>query len=269
LKKSTVAFTLALVACSSSSSPPTTVPDGGTPPTTVPDGGTCSFDVYRHDPNSWLLTVPEMHFDFWGSYWTNGNNTDALVFQTDWSYLLDSGNVLERLSEYGIHEGTLDPVNHYNTGSTTYVGDAGEFVHNEDGGSVSILDDNTFVATINSEIQGGTLPYPTDNTVYVVMLPPNVNSQLMVNSNFIGYHRNGSYGEQRYAYAIILYTGVVDNNKVIMHELAEAATDPLLGTGFTGANNEQEVGDLCEAYFDTIGGIEVQSLWSQALCQCR
>jgi hypothetical protein len=240
----------------------------------APDAGGCPYNVYQHTPGSWLLTQPFMVFDFWGAYWTEGNSFgpdfEAQNFQTQWVSLFDQGNVLQRLSEYGVHEGTISNNFYLNTGSTSYVGDAGEFVRNEDGGGVSMLDDTTFQPTINNEIQAGNLPFPTSNTIYVIMLPPNETTATMVNAGFIGYHDNGSYDNVPYTYAIILYLGNIEGNIVISHEVAEAATDPIVSVGgYFGANGEQEVGDLCENQTDTFVNVKVQKLWSAKLCQCQ
>ena len=177
---------------------------------------------------------------------------------------MGTGNVLQLMAEYGVHQGNMDPYSHFNNGSTVYLNDGGV----NDAG-VKVLDDSSFVNTLNNEIQYGNLPFPTDNTIYVVMLPPGVTSNFLVTDGFSGYHRSGTYGNQRYAYAIVLYLGPDETNVVISHELAEAATDPLLGTGYTGSNDEQEVGDLCTGVFDYIDGIAVQKMWSQDLCSCQ
>ena len=232
---------------------------GSTSISTTGDNSQCVGNVTRPSPTSWLLTEPEVHFDFWGDWSSFPKAKQPYSYQLDWFYLLNYGHVLQRLSEYGIHEGTLDTTYYTNTGSTTYVNDSGV----NDAGQ-TLLDDSSFTATLNAEIQLGLLPYPNDNTLYVVMLPPNVYSGEMINNGWGGYHGHYSYGSQKYAYAIVSYSG---NDVIISHELYEAVTDPGLDSYFDRPNGG-EIGDLCAPYTEGINGISVQKVWSQSLCSC-
>lgn len=216
--------------------------------------GTCPHNVTRHDPNGWLLSVPSVHMDFWGSW----NQFDINTATANWSVLLNRSDILDRLAEYDIHTGTFDINYSVNTGSTTYA-DGGA---PSDGGAPTVLDDNTFGPTLNGEILTGSLPYPTDNTLYVIMLPSNTTTQLMVQHHWIGYHTHYSFVGQRYAYAMV--SG--NDNVTVSHEIYEAATNPDGSSGWYG--NGSEIGDFCEGDKRNIDGVIVQKVWSQDICQC-
>jgi len=207
-----------------------------------------------------MLAEPEVHLDFWGDWDNFPLARQPISFEQDWLVLFGSGHVFQRLSEYGIHEGMIDSNYYTNPGSTTYVNDGGL----DDAGQ-SLLDDNSFPAIINNEIQGGTLPYPNDNTIYVIMLPPNIFTASMLKNNWGGYHMHASFGAQRYAFAIVSYS---ENDIMASHELYEAATDPD-GNGLYDRNTGSEIGDLCQSYIELVAGLAVQKVWSQALCQCQ
>lgn len=223
----------------------------------------CSYTVARQDPNGWLLTRPEVHLNFWGD-WKSSYNTPA-NFEAAWSVLLNNGTVLQRLSEYGIHEGTCDSNYYLTAGSNTYVNDSGS---SNDAGN-NALDDSTFGDTINAEIRLNQLPYPNDNTLYLIFLEPGDTSESIVTHGWGGYHAHYSYGTQRYAYAILKYAG--DNNTVVTtsHEIYEAATNPGGNSGYWDVPSGEEVGDLCQGNNESIYGNVIQTVWSQQLCQCQ
>lgn len=222
-------------------------------------GSNCPYHVYHHDPNGWLLTEPEVHLDFWGNWnqWSDAIGiTQPDTFLYDWYSLLNQDGVMQRLAEYGIHEGTLDITAYYNPGPTVIDG--------VDAGGSSVLDDTTFAATLGNEIQTGSLPYPNSNTLYVVLLPPNVTTSKIVTNQWDGYHASSSYAGQAYAYAIVRYSGKLATTS---HEIYEAATNPG-GSGFFDDASGNEIGDLCQPNSETINGYTVQKVWSQSLCSC-
>jgi hypothetical protein len=232
----------------------------------------CINDVVQRSPGSWLLKQPEVHFDFWGKYWSqqkqdSGTGASEMDdYEFDWTQLLQ-GAVLERLSEYGIHQGSLDPEYYANDPSANVRADGGY-----DEARAPQISDSSIPTELNLEISLGILPYPNDNTLYVVMLPPGVTDDTLVNDSANGYHDSSSYGDQRYAFAVILYLGPEADNGVISHELYEAATDPKVGDGFLNVDGD-EIADLCEGHGTqsqvSVDGITVQKVWSQATCVCQ
>jgi hypothetical protein len=227
---------------------------------------TCLHNIVRGNANSWLLSTVEMHLIFWGSYPEN----QKAVYQTDWSMLINYGTVLQRLAEYGIHGGLLD--------SNYYSLNAGDVLPNADGGAptstvldsgLALLDDSQVSTQLNNDIQLGNLPYPNDDTLYMIMLPPGTATNAMIQNSWGGYHSYGIYGSQRYAYAIISNHGddVNTTNIIISHELGEAATDPGLN-GWYDRNTGVEIGDLCAGVPVQVDGYIVQKFFSMGSCKC-
>jgi hypothetical protein len=257
---------LACVACS-----PGTFGDEDVAVFTSPSG--CIHNVIQRIPGGWLLREPEVHFDFWGDYWTNqvpdGGLPEEQQYWVDWTDILTRGTVLQRLDEYGIHGGSLEIVVHNNDTSANIGPDT-----DIDEAGLPELSDSVFPAQLNLEISLDLLPYPNDNSLYVVMLPPGVTTQHLVNDNAAAYHNWASYGSQRYAYAVIGYQGANQaDDAVLSHEIYEAATDPDVKTGFIDWTTGDEIADLCEDHRGqsnvVIGGVTVQKVWSQAACTCE
>ena len=232
----------------------------------------CNHSVYRHDPNGWLLKTPELHLDFYGSYWSN-NPSESSLFEAQWESLLTNGTALQRLSEYGIVQGTIDS-NYYNTDlsidtSLSSVDDAGitldKLGMTDD---QSLIDDSAIPSQINSDIQAGILPLPNDNTIYVIVLPPYVGTKSMTGKGYYAYHSHYAYGSSRYAFAVIHYGDSDTINVSIAHETYEAASNPD-GNGYYDDNAiDGEIGDFCDRIPEYIDGIVVQKVWSEASCVC-
>jgi hypothetical protein len=234
--------------------------------------GVCPFHVTRGNANSWLLVEPEMHLVYWGNYPAN----DAATYQFVWDALLNKETVLQRLSEYGIRGGTFD-TNQYNNNINATL-------PNPDGGAPAIekndagiveLDDNLIPTELNNEILAGELPYPNDNTVYMIMLPPGTSTHNLLSGD-AGYHYFSSYNGQRYTYGVIGYRGADWNgtDEVVSHELAESATDPDTSTGwrdYTLGHYNDEIADICVWIPVSYGfyGYTVQKYWNQDLCVCQ
>lgn len=246
--------TIMVAACGGSTSNSTDAPSSSS--------NNCPYSVARQDSSGWLLTRPEVHLNFWGD-WKDSYTPG--IFENTWSTLLNGGTVLQRLSEYGIHEGTCDSKYYMTTGSTTYANDGGSF----DDAGTNALDDSTFGDTINAEIRLNQLPYPNDNTLYLIFLKPGDTTEMILSHHWGGYHDNYSYGSQRYAYAILRYLGDSDTTVTTSHEIYEAATNPGDGPGYSDRTSGEEVGDLCQGNNENIDGCTVQTVWSQQLCQCQ
>jgi hypothetical protein len=55
--------------------------------------------------------------------------------------------------------------------------------------------------------------------------------------------------------------------KVFSHEVAEACSDPDVGSGII-VNNNQEIGDVCNNTWQTINGHAEEAYWSEADLRC-
>jgi hypothetical protein len=122
------------------------------------------------------------------------------------------------------------------------------------------------------------LPAPGPNTLYSIFLPPNVAVVLGGSRScqaFCGYH---DAIDDTTFYAVVPYPGCsgcvggLDEfdalTSTISHELAEAITDPVPGTGwYDDANGE--VGDICAWQTKRLGRYVVQLEWSNAANACK
>jgi hypothetical protein len=224
----------------------------------------CQYQVYRHSENGWLLSNPELHIVFYGSQWPN-NYQQELQIQEAWTTLFQN-NVLQRLSEYGIKHGSVDPT-YYNSALNLDIDSKGNLLGTP--AVPLVIDDGIIATTINNDIQSGLLPFPNSNTNYTIMLPPNVTTQQLSGEKAVGHHRYATYDGVDFTYSVVVYQSTNDAMDVIMeHELAEASTNPDLANGYYGTDTSQEVGDLCVWQYDYISGYQVQRLWSEATCTC-
>ncbi len=108
---------------------------------------------------------------------------------------------------------------------------------------------------IHQQIASGNVPAPTANTLYFFFVPSGVKVENGIEFscfNFCGYH--GNIGTSLF-YAVIPYPdchtclgnfSVNDALTIIAsHELCEAITDPIPGTGWVNVSSRNEIGDLC------------------------
>lgn len=230
----------------------------------------CITQVRKQD-NGWILNQAETHFVFWGAYWQT--TREQATIQGNWNYLYSQKHVFQRLAEYGIEQGMLDPTPSLTNPGLQLPGDGGMIVPLDstgiDAGVLIELDDGAIGTQLDQEIRDGIVPPPqNDQTLYVIFLPPNSTTVYMTKGHFAGYHGHASYGSKRYAFAIIGYS----NDIILSHEMYEAFSDPDDTTGYRDGDNE--IGDLCENietpsdFSTTIDGVTVQKVWSQSTCTC-
>jgi hypothetical protein len=130
---------------------------------------------------------------------------------------------------------------------------------------------------LRTEIDSGTLPRKTANSLYFVFLPPN--SQVTQGGSkscqtFCGYHDATT---DNIFYAVMPYPGCAGCEgglpipdaltSTSSHELCEAITDPVPGTGWYDDNNG-EIGDICAWKTKTLGSYVVQLEWSNSANSC-
>ena len=121
------------------------------------------------------------------------------------------------------------------------------------------------------------LPGPNANRLYVIFLPPGV-AVVMAGSRscqaFCGYH---DAIDDEIFYAVLPYPGCAGClggedafdalTSTTSHELAEAVTDPIPGTGWYD-DAHGEVGDICAWRTKRLGDYIVQLEWSNAARDC-
>ncbi len=147
---------------------------------------------------------------------------------------------------------------------------------------------STIQEFLQQHINDGSLPAPTDQTIYAVYLPAGVSITVDADAScqvFLGYHNTLSVTPEAGAAIPVAYTIVPRCNSSTTnttlsasHELIEAATDPDVGLNSVGyymlnrtwAFGGGEVGDLCVDVTNAGGdhynesGLIVQRSWSNA-----
>ena len=232
------------------------------------DNSACVIQVENHSSidTEWLLKNPEIHFVYWGTYWQTSNQSFPVseYFNTCWSELMTNSLVLQRLAEYGVGPGTFDQNQYYNYPELDNI----IYLYNNS----NVIDDSVIVPEINKEIQYQAVPYPNNNTLYVIFLPQNVNTISLAQQGYGGYHNYNSYNGQNYSYAIITYFSDQEKTDgLISHEITEATTDPNFQEYYSSSDGS-EIADLCENDGDysleTVNNCVIQKVWSQRLCLC-
>jgi hypothetical protein len=148
-------------------------------------------------------------------------------------------------------------------------------------GTSPSIDDSQIQTIIQNEINAGHTAAPTGNTLYFVFTPPgDAVTQGGHNSTnyFLGYHLLYTSGGHNVYYAVIAdqtaapnanlgglgLTALQGEESVSSHEMAEAITDPVPGSGWYNLAGG-EIGDLAGNESYTLDGNQVQYLWSNAL----
>jgi hypothetical protein len=211
--------------------------------------------TYRGGP---LLSAAAVVTAFWGDDWLAGEAPMLTQVNDFFLYVLNS-EVIDQLSEYSVPG---KAIGHGSLAATAVITDQ------KPGASVT---DAEIQDLIRSQIRGGTLPATTPNSLYFVYLPPGVDVDLggqLSCSSFCGYH---DALDGTVFYAVMPYPGcsgcvgglhVLDAlTSTSSHELCEAITDPVPGTGWYDDSNG-EIGDICAWQTKTVGPWTVQLEWS-------
>lgn len=219
--------------------------------------------TYRGGP---LLTAVEVFTVFWGAAWKQSANS-ILMNQMNqfFDYILTS-SLMDQLSEYGVPG---KAIGHGKRIGTTVIASPAP------GAAVQ---DSAIQSMIQQEINAGTLPATTANTLYFVFLPDGVTVEQGGSAScqaFCGYH--DTFGNNIY-YAAMPYPGcsgctgglaVLDAlTSTSSHELCEAITDPTPGEGWYDDTNG-EIGDICAWKTKQLGGYTVQLEWSNKAGACE
>jgi len=148
-----------------------------------------------------------------------------------------------------------------------------------------MMDDTALRAGLAADIEGGALPRPSQDTVYVLWYPAGSGFGLSIRgahscADFFGYHEAGTLNDgTRFAYAVVpecAGSTIDDLTASASHELIESCTDPLQDTApayaYTDSNHPggafvygTEVADLCilTPHFQPAGfPWQIQRSWS-------
>jgi len=218
--------------------------------------------TYRNGP---LLTAVHVYTVFWGTQWASAPSAQPLITGVNqFFHDILTSSLIDQLGEYSVPGKTIG--HGKLLGSKTISANAPR-------GSIT---DSQVAARLKQWIKTGTVPKSTANTLYFIYLDPGVVSILGGSKscqNFCGYHNHtGSV-----YYAVMPYptcTGCLGGLALLdaltgtsSHELCEAITDPVPGSGWYDDTNG-EIGDICAWNFKKIGSHTVQLEWSNKAGKC-
>lgn len=219
--------------------------------------------TYRGGP---LLASVQIFNLYIGAAWSTGNpKTVAAGLDAFFKFVVTSP-LIDQLAEYDV---------------PNYKITHGTFLGSTVLSSVltpSSVTDAWMQQTLQQAIAGGgVVPKPGPNVLYFLYLPPGVTLTQGGGRScqaFCGYHDdiNGTifYAAMPYANCNGCLGGLSTLDALTStssHELCEAITDPVPGTGwYDDANGE--IGDICAWQTKKIGSYTVQKEWSNAQNQC-
>jgi hypothetical protein len=216
--------------------------------------------TYRGGP---LLTSVEVVAVHWGAEWRDeplaslGRRLDGFL-----DFVLAS-ELMDQLAEYGV-EGR--PIGHGRRIMSTVLDTAP---------TPGVLGDAELRSVLQATLPD--LPARSVNTLYSLFLPPGTAVSMGDSRScqaFCGYH---DAIDEEIFYSVLPYPGCTgclggaDDfdalTSTTSHELAEAITDPVPGTGWYD-DTHGEVGDICAWETKRLGDYAVQLEWSNAQRRC-
>ena len=218
--------------------------------------------TYRNGP---LLEAVEVFTVFWGAWWQSGDGATLAQQLNDFFDAILASALMDQLAEYGV---TGRPIGHGTRTGTTTIAEPAL------GATVS---DATARRTLDGLIAAGTVPPAGPNALTFLYLPPNVAVTMGGSRScqaFCGYH--DAIGGTTF-YAVMPYPGCAGCagglspldalTSTSSHELCEAVTDPVPGTGWYD-DVHGEIGDICAWQTKQVAGYTVQLEWSNAQGAC-
>jgi len=210
-------------------------------------------------PNVQVFTI------FWGRLWgSTPASTDLMNKLNKFYRVILVSPAIDQLAEYNAGRQTI--------GHGSFIGTK---VISADA-PVGSVTDSAIRRQVKRWIAAKQAPKNSPNTLYFIYLDPGIIS-IMGGSrscqNYCGYHNNVG----RVYYAVMPYPtcsgclGGMDAFDALTgtssHELCEAITDPVPGSGWYDDNNG-EIGDICAWNFKTVDGYTVQLEWSNQQGRC-
>lgn len=238
---------------------PLHVPDKPVPESLV---GAAPHLTYRGGP---LLSAVEVFIVFWGKQWVAAPLAGMAPNLTAFFQYILTSPLIDQLAEYNvlgvsIGHGSL-------IGSAIVTAPALK----------STVSDNAIQSMLKLKLASGEVPPTNANRLYFVYLPPGVtvsDGHDRSCKSFCGYHSD--IGGQTF-YAVMPYpncNGCLAGLNALdaltgtsSHELCEAITDPVAGSGWYDDVNG-EIGDICAWTFKKLGGYNIQLEWSNQAGRC-
>jgi hypothetical protein len=214
--------------------------------------------------NGPLIPNVEVFTLFWGEKW---NSSTATALRTKLNAFFTAilvSPAIDQLAEYNVPG---QKIGHGKLIGTKVI------TANAPVGSIT---DTAIQSRLTKWITAKTVPPTTKNTLYFIYLEPGIVS-IMGGSkscqSYCGYHNN----KRKVYYAVMPYpscSGCLGGLSVInaltgtsSHELCEAITDPVPGSGWYDHVNG-EIGDICAWKFKKVDGYNVQLEWSNMKNKC-
>jgi hypothetical protein len=223
--------------------------------------GDCSHHVTLNGNPGTVVAHARVTTLFWGGYWSGTGASERTGYDQTWNDIGNNAAFYARLAEYSTTAQTIG------AGSWT-----GSVLANGALASGATVTEAQIQAELSAEIGAGTAPAITADSIYVIMIPPGVTSQLDQQNNFAGHHSqfgDAKRGTLPIRYAVITYSSdPTYTNPVISHELSETISDPDLSTGWWDTGDGQEIGDICRFNYVTLDGFQIEKIWSQKQCAC-
>ena len=225
--------------------------------------------TYRNGP---LITAVDVFTIFWGAAWQGAQSPLVGQINQFFQYIVTSP-LIDQLAEYST--ATLR-IGHGSFAGTQTIGNS------EPGASISDAQIQSFLTGDPAAVQAfnhaqKAAPPQVSNRLVFVYLPPGTVVSMGGSASctgFCGYHSDIN-GEKFYAVmpfpgcggctgGLATFDALTSTSS---HELCEAITDPIAGTGWY---NDQygEIGDLCAWQTKKLGSYTVQKEWSNAGKAC-
>lgn len=216
-----------------------------------------------------LIQNVEVYTIYWGNNWAHTAAYTAMATNINsfFSHILSS-SLIDQLAEYN----TSAP--HFTIGHGTLKGT--KTITAGAPASGSTVTDTQLRAALNGWIAAHTVPAPTANSLYFIYTDVNVKVTMGGSASctsFCGYHGNiGStlYAVMPFPSCAGCLGGLTAFNALTgtsSHELCEAITDPIPGSGWYD-NSHGEIGDICAWKFKNVAGYNVQLEWSNRFQKC-
>lgn len=212
-----------------------------------------------------LLSSVEVFTIFWGNAWQQSPQSDFIDQLNKYFETILTSSLMDQLTEYNTKTTTIG--HGKLTGSLTYT-DSSPTAQTTD------TDIQTFIQKLLTKKK---IPDPTPNTLYFVYTPTGVTVEQGGQAScsmFCGYHNTIN---NTIFYAVMPYpdcSGCLGGlspfdalTSVTSHELCEAITDPVPGTGWYDQKNG-EIGDICAWRQKKVGQYTVQQEWSNKHKKC-
>ncbi|HWW00225.1 MAG TPA: hypothetical protein VNZ64_11060 [Candidatus Acidoferrum sp.] len=212
-----------------------------------------------------LIQNVQIYTIFWGNLWGSNASSQEMMTKLNQFFTTIVGSpLLDQLAEYNAPGKTI--------GHGSFLGTQ---VISANAPSSSITD-SAIQAQVLKWLKAKTVPKNTKNTLYFIYLDPGVVSVMGGSKscqNYCGYHNNTG----KVYYAVMPYptcSGCLGGMQAFdaltgtsSHELCEAITDPVPGSGWYD-NTNGEIGDICAWNFKQVAGYTVQLEWSNQQNKC-